>query len=882
MPILRPIFYAVTALDAAVSRIADLAFRARPDGTAVLYATTRYDGALTAYTLGNPGGSTALTRIDSAAHSRPGGVGGVAEFAFLDTVSGPALLTGGGVSGALGLRGIAAAGDFGDWRQLGRAPSLSGDLLDMTVVTAATGASYVYGGIAGGPGVGRVTITAAGALGPVTRLGDSATTYAERVTALTSLSVAGTTYLASASSIDPGVTLYAVSAAGGLSARASLGAEQGLWIAAPTALETASVAGRTYLILASAGSDSLTVIEVGIGGALAPRAHLLDDLSTRFAGVSALAVTQHHGLTYVIAGGADDGITVFLLMPGGQLVAEATLADSRATGLQNISALAAISRGDGIDIVVGSATEGGLTRLRFDTGPAGDQLTAGATGNITGATLTGGAGRDLIRGGAGADSLLGVAGDDILTDGAGSDRLAGGAGADLFVLAYDRTPDTISDFSPGVDRVNLSAWPMLRSTAQLTFTTLPNGIRITYGDEVLILLSADGRPIIPGQLPLDDLIGGANLPVVAIPGFPGPLQPDPDLPPRLSDDPPPRDPPRDPVDPLPEPLDPPGGTVRPPDGPADDGHDLRGTPGADRLMGGAQADAIWGRGSADRLFGMGGNDKVKGEAGADTISGGTGNDRVTGGAGDDRADGGAGNDRLAGGGGADLLWGQAGRDVLRGQGGTDRLIGGADDDALQGGGGNDKAEGGAGRDRIAGQAGNDTLWGQDGADMISGGGGHDALAGGTGNDRLAGNGGNDALRGQDGADRLAGGGGADRLSGEAGADRLAGNAGRDRLTGGAGDDVLTGGGAGDTFVFAPSQGAAGRGGNRDHVTDWGRGDTLALDRDLWDGRLSAAQLVARFADILRGDLVFDFGHGNRLTLDDVGSLGGIAGRLDLG
>ncbi|MFZ3581917.1 hypothetical protein ACOI1H_07055 [Loktanella sp. DJP18] len=40
--------------------------------------------------------------------------------------------------------------------------------------------------------------------------------------------------------------------------------------------------------------------------------------------------------------------------------------------------------------------------------------------------------------------------------------MAGGAGADIFVLAPDGARDKIMDFEVDVDRIDLSAWPMLR------------------------------------------------------------------------------------------------------------------------------------------------------------------------------------------------------------------------------------------------------------------------------------------------------------------------------------------------------------------------------------------------------------------------------------
>jgi len=73
----------------------------------------------------------------------------------------------------------------------------------------------------------------------------------------------------------------------------------------------------------------------------------------------------------------------------------------------------------------------------------------------SGIVLEGAAGDDLLVGGAGLDKLLGGPGDDILEGGLGLDILSGGSGADHFVLNWNDGPDIITDFQPGVDKIEL-------------------------------------------------------------------------------------------------------------------------------------------------------------------------------------------------------------------------------------------------------------------------------------------------------------------------------------------------------------------------------------------------------------------------------------------
>ncbi|MGC9371515.1 MAG: hypothetical protein ACP5DX_18445 [Paracoccaceae bacterium] len=56
-------------------------------------------------------------------------------------------------------------------------------------------------------------------------------------------------------------------------------------------------------------------------------------------------------------------------------------------------------------------------------------------------------------------------------------------------------------------------------------------------------------------------------------------------------------------------------------------------------------------------------------------------------------------------------------------------------------------------------------------------------------------------------------------------------------------------------------------------------DLLELDNVLWDGTLGAAQVVAQFASVQGGAMVFDFGGGETLTLEGLNSTAGLADNL---
>lgn len=876
--------------DMFLTGVTDLQINAGSAGP-VLYASTGPTGGIAAYGLG-PGGFANLDRI-SLPGSAVAGVGSTVTPMQIGGVD--VLMTTGAGGTGLWAVGLDAGGGFTSPVALqspgGGPAGLPPGLTDCLCV-AANGVEYIYATRAGSPVLGVWELAADGALTQMRSPGAAVPSQAG-FAGLTSIKVGAMTFLLAADGTDNALVNYQIGAGGIPLELDRLGADQGLGIAAPSALTTATIDGRAYVLLAAAGSGTLSVAEVSASGQMFVRDHVLDDLSTRFQGITALETISIGGRVYVAAGGADDGISLFELLPGGRLLHLATLADGLGTTLANVSAMALAQTGGDLQILVSSAAEPGITWFSVDLTGNGARVIGGGAAD----TLAGTAGADLISGSVGDDRLFGGAGNDILLDGAGLDLLAGGAGADSFVLSVDGQTDRILDFDPAQDSIDLSAWAFLRNSSQLAIMTTADGAEIRFGTEVLRIVTSTGQSLSAAAIRGMGLLDLSRL--------------------------------------LPSwfPATPPS-------------HTLLGGLGADTLIGQNAGDMLRGFDAADFMAGKGGNDLLYGDAGddllfgdegADSLIGGAGLDRLFGGAGADRLWADDGNDILYGGTEADVLWGVIGNDFLAGDAGNDLLYADVGDDLLTGGAGIDRLYGGAGRDKLwgdlgndvlyggtetdllrggagddylAGEVGNDVFYGEDGADILTGGLGADLLFGGLGRDKLFGNeqndvlyGGidvdtlwgqagddylagdteNDLLFGGDGADRLTGGAGGDQLYGGAGSDRLwgdvgndglNGDAGDDRLDGGTGRDTLRGGSGADTFVFSGVTAGA------DRILDFTDNvDTLVLTANLWGGaRLSLAQIMAR-ATLNNGHVVFDFGHGNSLIIDGLPRLSALSDDL---
>ncbi|MFN0115651.1 MAG: hypothetical protein ACKVPY_13335 [Paracoccaceae bacterium] len=714
-----------------------------------------------------------------------------------------ALMTPGRFPAEMGGPTLSSTGAFISNRTFADGTGPGGDVTDLEVL--AIGADdWIYGTRPGFDGIGVWRLPSGStSLQAMPALADDAFTHLAGISAMTSLTTAGgQRWLVVGSGTEQGVTALAVAGDGSLSAVGSVGADDGLGINAPTAIRALDFAGAAYVVVAGAGSSSLSVMRIDATG-LVPTDHVTDTLDTRFQSVTAVDTVMENGRAWVFAGGADDGISVFQLLPGGRLVLAATLADTAQMPLAGVAAIRAVAVGGEIQVFVSSGTEDGIAQFVFTPGPPGVTLNGGAGAE----TLTGGAGEDVILGGGGNDALSGWGGDDILLDGAGADTLTGGAGRDLFVLCADGARDLIADFDPAFDRLDLSDLPLLYAIGQVVITPTATGAILDFGGEQVEIVTASLSPLMPQALTSGMIL---NLP-------------------------------RSPVQLI---LN---------------GRIAAGTPGADTIAGTAFADSLSGGAGADSLWGGLGDDRLDGGAGADTLNGGPGFDLADyagaaagvtaslgqpgGNAGDAAGDVCVAVEGLAGGGFDDTLGGDAGANLLLGGGGNDALTGGGGDDTLDGGAGDDRLAGGAGQDSLTGGAGIDT------ADYA-------AAAQGVTADLSLGSGsageatgdtfsGIENLTGSGFADTLAGDGGANVLSGLAGNDRLTGGAGNDTLFGGAGSDTIDGGTGTDLASYAD----AAAGVTVDMVTPgngkgWGAGDVFLGVESL---------LGSDFNDDLRGD-----------------------------
>lgn len=297
----------------------------------------------------------------------------------------------------------------------------------------------------------------------------------------------------------------------------------------------------------------------------------------------------------------------------------------------------------------------------------------------------------------------------------------------------------------------------------------------------------------------------------------------------------------------------------------------------------------------DYVLGNGSNNRVRGGVGSDTLYGFAGNDSLFGDQGADHLLGGLGDDSYfvdladtiseAANAGIDMInssvnyrLGANIENLNLGIGTARSGIGNTLDNFLIGNNAVNVLQGLEGNDTMSGQNGNDTLYGANGNDRLSGGDGRDLLSGGHGNDtyvtdgldvisEVAGTGGGIDLVYATGSVALAAdvenlsmlGSAALNGFGNALSNVMTGNSGNNILSGNGGNDRLTGGAGSDNFVFRSGA---------DIVTDFVNDvDTIQIDDVVWGGGGRSVAQVLAYAQVIGGNVVFDFGNGNTMTIN---------------
>jgi serralysin len=486
------------------------------NGQARLYSASFVDGGLSAFALAE--GQTAAY-LDDLGAGPTRGTYGVVDLTTAVVDGQEILIPSGRYDDRMALHVLDGAGGLGDM-MLGNGNYADfGGFTNTEVVTTKKG-TFLFASQSGTSGIKSYEFGSNLALTFRAQTVDSDELFLGDVSSMITTQIKARDFLFVASSLDAGISSFQISKWGDAIMRDTVSPSDGGGFSLSTVLETTAVGGKSFLLLGSAGTDSISVFSISNKGRLKETDFKQDTQLTRFEGVEAIESFTYGYRTFVLAGGADDGITLFELNPDGTLFLLESLSDQLDTSLQNVSAITAYVFENEVQVFVAGEGEAGITQFSLDLGAPGgfwqggrsnDTLNGGDGADVVigkrgSDTIFGSNGDDLLLGGQGNDTLLGGSGDDRMIDGSGKDQMTGGTGADVFVFKQDGKRDSVTDFTLGTDKIDLSDFTMLYHFSTLDIITKSWGYLIKVQDESIQLFTPSSQINVGDEFTQNDFI----------------------------------------------------------------------------------------------------------------------------------------------------------------------------------------------------------------------------------------------------------------------------------------------------------------------------------------------------------------------------------------
>ncbi len=165
------------------------------------------------------------------------------------------------------------------------------------------------------------------------------------VNSVISSKIGGVTYLFAASRADSKVYSYQVATSdGALTLKDGTPDNNILQIQGASALATAVIADKTFLFVAGATDDGVSVFEVTDTGTLTYKTSIsdADDMTYQIGGTSSLTTVVKDSKTFLVVAGAEEGFSIFEIADDGSLSHTSTLWDIIDSNIKGASSLTTI------------------------------------------------------------------------------------------------------------------------------------------------------------------------------------------------------------------------------------------------------------------------------------------------------------------------------------------------------------------------------------------------------------------------------------------------------------------------------------------------------------------------------------------------------------
>ena len=130
-------------------------------------------------------------------------------------------------------------------------------------------------------------------------------------------------------------------------------------------ITSADVGGTTYVFVAGGVDNGISVFSLGLNGALTNTANFTDSGALNLVGVSGLTTVTSDGNTYLIAAGAgDNGVSVFRVNVGGSLSPVYNVADGGSLNLGGVSRVASATVSGNAYVFAAGTNDDGISVFR--------------------------------------------------------------------------------------------------------------------------------------------------------------------------------------------------------------------------------------------------------------------------------------------------------------------------------------------------------------------------------------------------------------------------------------------------------------------------------------------------------------------------------------
>ena len=200
-------------------------------------------------------------------------------------------------------------------------------------------------------GVSVFSVANDGSLTNVDNVTDDANLQLGFASSVSTANVGGTTYLFVTGLLDSGVSVFSVATDGSLTNVDNVSDNTTLELDGPVYSTTADVGGTTYLFVAGGIDDGISVFSVANNGTLTNVDNVADDAALKLDGVFSVTTANVGGTTYLFATGFNDnGVSVFSVANDGTLTNVDNVPDNEAVELSGATS-------------VSTAVVGGVTYL---------------------------------------------------------------------------------------------------------------------------------------------------------------------------------------------------------------------------------------------------------------------------------------------------------------------------------------------------------------------------------------------------------------------------------------------------------------------------------------------------------------------------------------